>query len=651
MNRSRFLSADDQVDVAAALDLVAIEAGAPELLDAEGHGHPPRPADPRLITGLVRALEALVFVAVVIELTVSFANVATRTLFGFSLNWSMEVAELCLTVIAFVGGAIALPRNLHTSVHAGVDRMPMYIRPYLYCAGDWLVTLVALLTLYFGLSVVQTSTTELSPILGISEVWFTIALPLGMLAILVFALNRALRYPSRVWSVSGVSVLLAAGALLIGSALASDALSAGSLWITLALMVVMLFLGTPIGFVLAMASYIYIHVSGDRAYSAVPLGMNGGVGSFVLLAIPFFIVAGLLMTEGGLTKYLINVVRAFAGHRRGGLLYVVVLVMYIFAGISGSKAADVAAVGTASRDMLAQGGYSKEEGVAVVSAATIMGETVPPSLPMLVLGSVTTLSIGSLFLAGILPAVFIGLFIMLLIFFRARRQNFPVEPKAPWDVRGIAIAKALPILIIPIMLIGAIVFGVATPTEASSVAVVYALFLTLVMSKGRIGKRLVGCAVDAAAIGGMVLFIVSSSTPFSQALTVGGVPQALAQAIATIGDGPVPFLLLSIVSLAIMGELLEGLPAVLVFAPILVPLAPAAGVDPLHYAIVILFAMGIGSFGPPIGVGLYVACSIFETKMERAVKPFLPYLAILTVGLTVLAFVPQVTLWLPGLRG
>jgi len=207
------------------------------------------------------------------------------------------------------------------------------------------------------------------------------------------------------------------------------------------------------------------------------------------------------------------------------------------------------------------------------------------------------------------------------------------------------------VLVIPVILIGGIVLGVATPTEASSVAVIYTLVLGLVITKGGIGKRLFKVVVDAAAIGGMVLFIVSTSTPFSQALTVGGVPQALANGLAKVGDSPAIFLLLSIFALVIMGELLEGLPAVLVFAPILIPLAPAAGVDPVHYAIVILFAMGIGSFLPPIGVGLYVACAVFETKMERTVRPFLPYLAVLIVGLIALAFVPQVTLWLPGLRG
>lgn len=621
------------------------------VVHAEAGTADPNPYVSPPVSIVIQILELLVLLAVVVELGVSFANVVTRTLMGFSLNWSMEVAELCLTVIAFIGGAIALPRNLHTSVHAGVDRVSEHLRPYLYCSGDWLVTLVAGLVFYFSLSTVQTASTEESPNLGINEAWFSLALPLGMLAIIVFAADRILHYPRRVVALSGLGVVAAALLLLAVTSIAPETVSAMALGITILLMVVMLFLGTPIGFVLALASFVFIHVSGDRKYAAVPLGMEGGVGNFVLLAIPFFIVAGLLMTEGGLTQHLIRVVRAYVGHRRGGLLYVVVVVMYVFAGISGSKAADVAAVGASSKDMLAQGGYSREEGVAVVSGATIMGETVPPSLPMLVLGSVTTLSIGTLFLAGLLPAVLIGLFLMGLIFVRARRHHFPIAPKAPWHERHIASFKALPVLIIPVILIGGIVLGIATPTEASSVAVIYTLVLLLATTRGRMGTLLVKSTVDAAAIGGMVLFIVSSSTPFSQALTVGGVPQALANALAKVGNSPAPFLLLSIFALIIMGELLEGLPAVLVFAPILVPLAPAAGVDPLHYAIVILFAMGIGSFGPPIGVGLYVACAIFDTKMERAVRPLLPYLAVLTVGVIVLAFVPQVTLWLPGLRG
>ena len=605
----------------------------------------------RPVAALARLFELLVFLAVIVELGVSFGNVVTRTFMGFSLNWSMEVAELCLTIIAFVGSAIALPRKLHTSVHVGVERVPERVQPYFYCAGDWLVAVAAGLICYFSLPTIQQASSQVSPILEINEAWFRVALPIGMLAIIVFAADRMRHYGSRVVVTSGLVVAVASLALLGAAALAPEAMTSVALWVTLLMMIIMLFLGTPIGFVLALASFIFIETSGDHAFSSVPLGMQAGVGSFVLLAIPFFIVAGLLMTSGGLTDHLIRAARAYIGHRRGGLLYVVVVVMYIFAGISGSKAADVAAVGTASRDMLAQGGYSPEEGVAVVSGATIMGETVPPSLPMLVLGSVTTLSIGTLFLAGLLPAVFIGLFLMALITYRARRNSFPVALKAPWRERGTSALVAVPVLVIPVILIGGIVLGVATPTEASSVAVIYTLVLGLAVTKGRLAARSFKVVVDAAAIGGMVLFIVSTSTPFSQALTIGGVPEALANGLAKVGDNSAVFLVLSIFALIIMGQLLEGLPAVLVFAPILISLAPAAGVDPMHYAIVILFAMGIGSFLPPIGVGLYVACAVFQTNMERTVKPFLPYVAVVTVGLLVLAFVPQVTLWLPGLRG
>lgn len=617
-------------------------------------GHPParRPADVVRGVGsrlLVSFAEWIVFGAVAIELVVQFANVITRSFLGFSIIWSQEVAELCLTVIAFIGGAIAYPRRLHTAVEVGVGSVPPKVRPYLEALAVWLVFATGVTIIVLSIPSLQTDYQQLSPILKISQFWFEVPLPMGMVLLCYFALERLRQYKLRalLGSAGGLALgLIIAWATnpLWGSLLGSGA----ALWSSLILLGLMIFVGVPIGFVLALTSLIYLYLSDSGGFVSVALGMQSGVSSFVLLAIPFFIVAGLIMTAGGLTAVLVRWAQAFVGHVRGGLLYVVVVVMYIFAGISGSKAADVAAVGTATKDMLAEGGYNREEGVAVLSGATVMGETVPPSLPMLVLGSVTTLSIGSLFSAGIIPALFIGAFLMALIFIRARRMKMPVARRASWGERVRASGSALPVLVIPVILIGGIVGGIATPTESSSVAVVYALVVTFLRRPRLTFAVLKDTGIEAAALGGMVLFIVSTATPFSQALTIGGVPQDIAGALTKIGNHAWLFLLVSIIVLIVMGELLEGLPAVLIFAPLLIPLAPSLGIDPLHYAIVILFAMGIGSFAPPIGIGLYVACAVNGTTMERSVRRFLPYLLVLVLGLIALAFIPEVTLWLPS---
>jgi len=599
---------------------------------------------------VVNSAEALVAIAVTVELVVLFGNMATRSLLGFSLIWSQEVALLCLSVIAFVGGALAYPRKLHSAVEIGVRIAPQRIQAYLHTLAELLVLATGVAIVLFSIPTLFVEQSQVSPILHLSELWFGLPIPLGMTLLCYFALERLSRRAWRHIIGSGVSLAFLLGLLWYTQPLWENSLGpTSSLWFSLLGLGLILYIGVPIGFVLALTSVLYLYLSGAGSVTSIPLGMQSGVSDFVLLAIPFFIVAGLVMTNAGLTTILVRWIETFTGHLRGGLFYVTILTMYVFSGISGSKAADVAAVGTTMRDMFSDAGYNREEGVAVLSGATVMGETIPPSLPMLVLGSVTTLSIGTLFIAGLLPAVLIGAFLMALVFFRSRKQKMPVTARSTWPMRARSTVTALPVLMIPIILIGGIVSGLTTPTEASSIAVIYAL-LVGVLHRPRLGvSALRRIAVESSALSGMVLFIVSTAVPFSRALTVGGIPQDIAAAIASLGGHAWLFLLVSIVALIVMGELLEGLPAVLIFAPLLVPMAPMFGINPLHYAIVILFAMGIGSFAPPIGIGLYIACTVSGTTMERSVRRLLPYLAILVVGLIVLAFVPEVTLALPHL--
>ncbi len=422
------------------------------------------------------------------------------------------------------------------------------------------------------------------------------------------------------------------------------------LLVVLLLLFVLLFLGLPIAFVLALASGIYLHLGGIADVSAIPLGMASGAKGFVLLAIPFFILAGTVMNSAGLTLPLARLVDALIGHLRGGLLHVVVVTMYIFSGISGSKVADVAAVGTTMRDMLEKRKYPRGEVVAVLSASAIMGETIPPSIVLLVLGSITTISTTTLFLAGLIPAAFLALVIMVLIYFRARKQSGIPSPKATWKERGTASFFALPTLILPLGMVLGILTGFATPTEVSSVAVAYAFILAFLYRRG--GRRLLGETLrETTTTAGMVLFIIAAAAPLAQTLALAGVSQQINDIMLGLGDAPLVFMLLTIVLLVIMGQLLEGLPAVLIFAPLLLPIAESFGVNPVQFAMVLIIAMGIGSFAPPAGVGFYVACATGRETVERSLRHFWPYLIALFIGLLVLAAVPWFSTILPALAG
>jgi tripartite ATP-independent transporter DctM subunit len=384
---------------------------------------------------------------------------------------------------------------------------------------------------------------------------------------------------------------------------------------------------------------------------ALPQNMVAGTTNFVLLALPFFIIAGLVMERGGISLRLVRFVHALVGHLRSGLLQVMVVSMYFVSGLSGSKSADVAAVGTVMRAMLKRERYSLSEGTAVLSASAAMGECIPPSIAMLVLGSITKLSMVALFLAGLVPAAVIALCIMALVYVRAHLAKTPRSARAPVSTLiRTGIGAILPALM-PVMLFAGILCGIATPTEVSAFAVVYGLALATIGYRELDLRGFVRTVIDSGALAGMVLFILAAASSFSWALTVAYVPQRLVELLHGINNSAVIFLLGSIALMIIVGSLLEGFPALNVLAPLLIPVAAQIGVNSLHYGIVIIIAVGIGAFVPPAGVGFYICCAIMHTKIEDASRAMIPYLLCLIVGLLIVSLVPWLTLVVPRAFG
>jgi tripartite ATP-independent transporter DctM subunit len=300
------------------------------------------------------------------------------------------------------------------------------------------------------------------------------------------------------------------------------------------------------------------------------------------------------------------------------------------------------------RKMLEREGVALEEGAAVLAASAAMGETIPPSLGLLVLGSISTLSMGALFTAGIVPAAVIAVCLMALIFLRAGRAKRVRRPRASLaEMRRSGVSAILPLLM-PVMLYVGVRTGVATPTEISAVAVAYGIVLAVLVYRA-LGLRDFGRMISkASTLSGMILFILAAASAFTWVLSAAQVPQGLVFAIESWHAGPVAFLVISCLALVALGSLLEGLPAVLILAPLLLPIAAKVGVNQLHYAIVLLVAIGIGAFLPPLGVGFYVACSVAGTKIGPTSRAMLPYALVLLVGLFIVAFVPWFTLALPN---
>jgi tripartite ATP-independent transporter DctM subunit len=592
--------------------------------------------------------EVVVVLALLVELVAMFGNVIARSLFDTSLLWSLEIGELALVMMTFLGGAIAYPRNEHMALHAVVRRLPRRWHGSVEALCHGQVFVMAAIGGGLAWQMMLSRWDERTPYLGLSAVWFAAPMILGMALLAYFAIRRVLLRPWRQAVGTGLAVaLLVAMTIWVAATLGAEGRS-HALSVAFAVFALQLVLGVPIGFALLIITLLFLYTSKIVPLSVVPINLQNGISSFVMLSIPFFILAGYVMTEGGLSRRLTHFVITIVGRFRGGMLQVIVLCMYVMSGISGSKVADVAAVGTTMKGVMRKEGYDPGETAAVLASGAIMGETVPPSIAMLVLASVTSLSIGTLFAAGLLPAAVMALCLMMLIHFRSRGRARTAATHSSREIVRAGVS-AIPALVAPLILIGGIVSGIATPTEVSSTAVMYALVLSLVLYRSLKAKQLWRVMADTAAQAGMVLFITSTASTLSWSLTLAKIPQQIAALFNVLHGSASLFMLATIVTLTLMGALLEGLPALLIFGPLLLPMAAPFGIDSVQYGIVMIIAMGLGAFSPPIGVGMFVTCSISDTTMENATRHMLPYLAVLVIGLLMIAFMPWFSLIVPRL--
>ncbi len=602
-----------------------------------------------LAVGLVNAIaSAVLTIALLGELSAVFVNVIARTFFATAFLWTDEIAKLALSTLAFVGGAVAFSQGHHSYVRVGLNLLGPHLRRACLAASDAVVLIIAVVTGAASVSLLQTRWDELTPILQIPAAWIVVPLSASMALLVFYASERLLRqHRATVLAVGG---LIAAG-LALAAATRPDWLPwfAGDGAVTAALILFFLaiFAGLPIGFALLLSTMTFLWLADTVPMVALPQNMVDGTGNFVLLALPFFIFAGLIMERGGISLRLVSFVHALIGHLRGGLLHVMVLSMYLVSGLSGAKTADVAAVGSVMRDMLRKEGYDVNEGAAVLAASAAMGETVPPSIAMLVLGSITSLSMAALFVGGLVPAAVVALCLMALIYLRSRRAGTAASRRAPVSHMVAAGFGAILPLLMPVILFAGILLGVATPTEVSSFAVVYGLLLSFLIYRELDLRTFLRTVLDSAVLAGMVLFILGAASGFSWTLTVAYLPQRLVDLLHAVNDNAALFMVGSIVLLIVIGSVLEGLPALIILAPLLLPIAGQIGLSELHYGIVLLIAMGVGAFLPPAGVGFYVACAIMRTDIEGASRAMVPYLAVLIIGLLIVAFVPWFTVFLP----
>jgi C4-dicarboxylate transporter DctM subunit len=375
------------------------------------------------------------------------------------------------------------------------------------------------------------------------------------------------------------------------------------------------------------------------------------VDSFVLLAVPLFILAGSLMETGGISARLVQLARVLVGHVRGGLGMVVMVAEYLFSGLSGSVAADVSAIGSLLVPAMVKAGYSKPDSVSIVSAASAMGILVPPCIQMIVIASITGSSIAALFMAGFLPAMAMAALLMALVYALARKNDWPADAKATLGQIVRAALGALIPLGMPIIIFGCIFLGVTTPTEAGALAVVYALVVGRFVYGELQWKDLPGifarCAITTAAVS----LLIATSSAFAWLMAMQYVPNMLLDWFHAISDSPTVFMLLSAAAFILLGAVLEGIPALLILMPTLAPSVKAFGISQLHFDILAVAGTGIGLFLPPIGIGVLIAVSFAKVDLTQVMRTFAPYLVVLCIGMLLIVFFPGLVLWLPQHTG
>lgn len=409
----------------------------------------------------------------------------------------------------------------------------------------------------------------------------------------------------------------------------------------------MILLTVPVAFAIGLSATIGLMVSGVAPLLVVPQRMFSGADSFVLLAIPLFILAGALMETGGISTRLIDLARALIGHLRGGIGMAVVIAEMFFSGISGSTVADVSAIGSLMIPSLVRLGFKPDRAVAIVSAASAMGILIPPCLIMVVIAQIAGLSVGALFVAGFIPAVVLALAIMLLIYLQARHDKSGAEPRATWAATWTAFYRSIVPMMMPIIIFGAIFAGIADPTEAAVLAVVYAFVVGVFVYKEISWRDLPRIVINSAVTSGIVIFMVGAASSFSWILAYERVTQDLAREMLHISGAPWVFFVISMLVFIVLGAILEGLPAIIICLPIFLPIATQLKIDPLHYSTMVVAATGIGLFLPPFGIGLYIASSFANLRAEQTYRAMLPYIGVLCVGMLILMAVPWLTLVVP----
>ena len=589
--------------------------------------------------------EVPVAILVAVEIVVLFAGVFARYVLRAPLVWSDELASLLFLWLAMLGAVVALRRGEHMHLSAIATRISAPHRAFLATLSGMIVTLFVLLILVPAYQHVQDEALIITPALGLPNSLRVLAIEVGAVLMMVVAVVRLLESATVRYAIWAVVIVLG---LAIALHLARPLLMALGNYNLVVFFVILVAccvaIGVPIAFAFGIATIAYLALTTRIPLTIVVSRMDEGMSALILLSVPLFVFLGLLIEMTGLARSLVDFLAALLGHVRGGLAFVLLGAMYLVSGISGSKAADMAAVAPVLLPEMKRRGTPEGELIALLAASGAMSETIPPSLVLITIGSVTGVSIAALFTGGLLPALILALALGVLAYLRSGREDLSDVRRATLRQVLRAFIVAVPVLALPFLIRAAVVEGIATATEVSTIGIVYTVVAGLLLSRGLDWRRLYSMLVETASLSGAILLIIGTATAMAWALTQSGFSRQLVATMSSAPGGAAGFLALSIAAFAILGSVLGGIPAVVLFGPLLFPVARAIGLHEVHYAMVVILAMGIGLFAPPFGVGFYVACAIGRVSPDQAMSKIWPYLAALAVALVIVAAVPWLSI-------
>ena len=590
---------------------------------------------------ILQAAAALLMMAVIALL---LAGVISRYVFSRPIVWVDEVLSLSFIWMAMLGAALAMHRNEHLRLTLFVEKLPVEARLYVQGSAIALVSVMLFSLLIPAYQYLVEEWPVRTAALNMPNSFRVSAILVGLIAMLAVVLIHAkstVRVRHLLWPLLPIGIV-ALGLWQAAPWLNEHSISAIVLFL-IVLVAFCLCAGVPIAFCFGLGALSYLTFATNVPLLVMIGRMDEGMSSLVLVSVPVFVLLGCILDATGMGKAIVDFLASLIGHVKAGMSYVLLGALFIVSGISGSKVSDMATVAPALFPEMKRRGHKPKEMVALLATGAAMADTVPPSIVLIVLGAVAGVSIAALFQAGFIIAIVLLLMLLVLARWKARHESVQDAKRAPVSVVFGFLLLAAPALVLPFLIRGLVGGGVATATEVSTIAVVYALVVGQILYGGIGLRRFYAMLVETASLSGAILLILGTASAMAWVITQSGVIQGLSHFLTELPGGAATYLAITIVVFLVLGCLLEGLPAILLLAPLMFPIARQLGIHEIHYSMVVVTAMNIGLMMPPIGVGFYIASRIGDIRPDELMSSIWPYLFALMIGLFVIAAIPSLS--------